>query len=215
MKKFVLLAAVICFVSVVSVAQNGFAAIYKYTDKDGMIYFADDLQSVPAQYRSTAKIISGEVKEKPAETQQQPALPPETAKNEAVTPPVQEKPLHETIAPSGSFGSRALVSTIVVISALFGFFILKIVDADHKKAVVITRVIIVWGVTVFLLYAHGRDVVAAIGSAANKLENSQKEAEEKGKKAAKAVKSLDALIEKVENMSSTAGDAGPEKKEEK
>lgn len=215
MKKCVLLATVICVVSVLFVAQHGFAAIYKYTDKEGMIYFADDLQSVPAQYRSTAKIISGEVKEKPAETQQQPALPPETVKNETVTPPVQEKPFFDTIAPTGSFGSRALISTIVVISALFGFYILRIVDADHKKAVVITRVLIVWGVTVFLVYAHGRDVVAAFGSAANKLESSQKEAEEKGKKAAKAVKSLDALIEKVENMSATASDPGQEKKEEK
>jgi hypothetical protein len=49
-------------ISGLSVTSTAFAAIYKYVDKNGMIYFADDLQSIPAQYRAAAKIVSGEAK---------------------------------------------------------------------------------------------------------------------------------------------------------
>jgi hypothetical protein len=41
-------------------AQQSSAAIYKYVDKDGLITLVDDLQSVPEEYRASAKIVSGE-----------------------------------------------------------------------------------------------------------------------------------------------------------
>jgi hypothetical protein len=54
---------------VLSAASNSFGAIYKYIDKNGIISFADDLQSIPAQSRATATIVSGE-----REEQRKPAL---------------------------------------------------------------------------------------------------------------------------------------------
>jgi hypothetical protein len=200
-----------------SIASDGFAAIYKYTDKDGMIYFADDLQSVPVQYRPTARIISGEAKvdEKPSLNQKQQTPLSETGKNELMPAVAQEKSFLETVR-KGSFGNRALISAIVVISAIFAFIILRILDADHKKPVVIARVVIVWGVSVFLLYAHAGDVINGFSSMWKRIDNAQQRSEEKGKKAAQAIKKLDTLIEHAEKMaSSDPGEAGQERKEEK
>lgn len=200
-----------------SVTSDGLAAIYKYTDKDGMIYFADDLQSVPAQYRPAAKIVSGEAKEeeKPIVTQQQQNPQPESGKNKLTPAAAQEKSFLDT-GNKKSFGSRALTSAIIIISALFVFVILRVLDADHKKPVVIARVVIVWGVSVFLLYAHATDVITAFSSMTSKFESAQHESEEKGKKAAKAIQALDTLIERAEHASSSdPGGAGPERKEEK
>ena len=58
-------------------AMDCAAAIYKYTDKDGLITFADDLQAVPVQYRSQAVIVSGEDKEAEVKSPAGQAVPKE------------------------------------------------------------------------------------------------------------------------------------------
>jgi len=198
-----------------SATSDCFAAIYKYIDKDGMIYFADDLQSIPVQYRAVAKIVSGEAtkEEKGPTNQHQQTVQTETKKNETMSAGAQDKPFVE-IAGKSSFGSRALLSAIIVVSALFSFGILGILDRDHTKAYKIVRVVILWGVSVFLLYAHARDVVAVFGSLGNKIENTRHESEEKGKKAAKALNAFSTLVEQAEKASPAhpAG-AEPDKKE--
>jgi hypothetical protein len=209
-----LFAAVFCSIIALSTCPECFAAIYKYVDKDGMVYFADDLQSIPPQYRATAKIVSGEDKEenKDQTKKHEQRVHAETKKSEVISGAVSEKPIVEKKEDSDSFGRRAMISTIVVVSALFVFVILRILNADHKKSVAITRIIIVWGVSVFLLYTHAGDVIAVFSSIGGKIENTQQQAEEKGKKAAKAVKALDALIDRVENSSSDPLTAESDKK---
>jgi hypothetical protein len=190
------------------------AAIYKYVDKDGMIYFVSDLQSVPEQYRASAKIVSEEFKDQ-VKTQANPheQLGQTTIKdNEATHGSIQNKPVTEN-ANRKSFGRRALISAVIIISALFIFVILKIVDDNHKKSVAIVRVIIIWGVSVYLLYAHVSDVITVFQSASSAIEHAQKESEEKGKNAANLVKALDALAQKAGEAASTNPAQGEEKKE--
>jgi hypothetical protein len=186
------------------VTSDGVAAIYKYVDKDGMLYFADDLQAVPAEYRASAKIVSGEAKEEITRPADQSLQDARTEKRESDSAPGsgQEKSFLE-LGDKRSFGSRALTSAIVIVSALFAFTILGILDTDHKKAVKIVRLAVAWGVSVFLLYAHAGDVVHVFTSTGNHIENVQRESEEKGKKAVKAIKALDALLEHAEKTSST------------
>jgi hypothetical protein len=213
----VLLAMVLFSVIGLSSSADGFAAIYKYTDKDGMIHFADNLQSVPAQYRGAAKIVSGEEKDENKGQTNQNKLNAlvEIKQVERRIAAVLERFIIEK-KDTDSFGSRAMVSAIVVLSALFACIILKILDANHKKSIAITRVVIIWGVSVFLLLSHAGDVVAVFRFVRNKIENSKQQAEEKGKNAAKDIKRLNSLLEQVEKTpSSDSGEAGQEKKEER
>jgi len=198
---------VLFIIFAVSLSSDALAAIYKYVDKDGMIYFSDDLQSIPEQYRAAAKIVSGETKEEEEQrpvTQYQEKARMETGMNDDRSSGAQQKP----------FGSRALTSAIIVVSAMFTFVILGILDIDHKKAVKIVRVIVLWGVSVYLLFAHAGDVVHVFSSMGNHVESVQRESEEKGKKAAKALKALDTLTEQAGKSSlPDRGGTEPEKKE--
>lgn len=206
MRRKALLMMVFFIILGVSLSSDALAAIYKYVDKDGMIYFSDDLQSIPEQYRAAAKIVSGEAKEeekRPVTHNQEKTLL-ETGMNNDGFPGVQQKP----------FSSRVLISEIIVVSAMFTLVILGILDTDHKKTVKIVRVVVLWGVSVYLLFAHAGDVVHVFSSMGKHVENVQRESEEKGKKAAKALKALDTLVEQAEKSSSPDhGGTEPEKKE--
>ncbi len=193
----VLFVFVLFVVFSVSLPPNGLAAIYKYTDKDDMIHFVDDLQSVPEQYRSSAKIVNGEDKEEIKKQSSQPPAQTETKKAEISTSNIAEK------VEAAPFGKRAIISAIIIVSALFAFVILNRLDMDNKKVISITRIIILWGISIFLLYAHVGDVVSVFSSIGGKIENTQQQAEEKGKKAAKAIKAMDAIIERAEDRAAT------------
>ena len=199
-----LLMAALFLMFALCVTSEGIAAIYKYVDKDGMLYFADDLQAVPAEYRASAKIVSGEAKEevtRPADQSPQGA-PTEKREIDSAPGSGQGKSLLE-LGDKRSFGSRALTSAIVIVSALFAFTILGILDIDHKKAVKIVRIVVAWGVSVFLIYAHAGDVVHVFTAAGKHIENVQDASEEKGRKASKAIKALDALASQAEKASSS------------
>jgi len=199
--------------------QDAFAAIYKYTDSDGQINFTDDLQSIPVPCRATAKIVSGESDEKNATSQSRSdqaqgpagALTPEGAPYTAPAG-VSEKPKPvESRDGADSFGKRVIFSAVVLVSAVFAFIILGILDTDYKKMVAIVRIVLMWGMTVYLLFAHAGDVVHLFNAAGNEIESVHRQSEEKGKKAAKAAKSLNALIDQAEQASSEPADTGTEK----
>jgi len=219
--KLLLVLGLVCVFSGIVSVQDTDAAIYKYVDKDGLINFADDLQSVPAPFRATAKIVSGEPEESSAtapakgnKTKLQPGT------GTPVAPPVvapaaeQEKQQPaESRSVSASFGKRALTSVIIIVSAVFAFIILGILDTDHKKAVTIVRVILLWGMTVYLLYFHAGDVLGLFSSMGNKVQSVQQQSEEKGKKAAGSIKSLNALMDQAEKSSADTADAEAGEKE--
>jgi hypothetical protein len=198
-------------------AQNSLAAIYKYVDNNGIINFADDLQAVPAQYRASVKIVSGEAVEKKSEApldQELSKVQPGTGAKEPATAiaPVavgeKRQPVDATDA-AGSFGKRAFNTAFVAVSAVFVFIILGILDTDHKKAVTVIRVTVLWGVALYLIYAHAGDIGRIFSATGDKIESVQNESEEKGKKAARTVKSLNALGEQVTTIEN--GGAAAEK----
>jgi hypothetical protein len=194
--------ALFCIAGLAAV-PDGFAAIYKYIDKDGMVSFADDLQAVPENYRSKAIIVSGNVAEVEKKPLSQP-LQPDDAKTEQALALAPAK-MDFATGITRSLGSRALFSVLVLISAVFAFIVLKILDADHKKPIAILRVVILWGVSIYLIYAHAGDVVNGFRSLGNGIENTRSQSAEKGKKAATALKTLDKLIE---NAAAAQQDAG-------
>ncbi len=194
--------------------QDSYAAIYKYVDRDGQVNFTDDLQSVPVSCRATAKIVSGGSDEKNVTSnanadQEKPAagaVAPEGVPNVAPVI-ISEKPASvESRNEPDSFGKRAIFSAVILASAFFAIIILGILDTDNKKIVAIVRVILMWGTTVYLIYAHAGDVVHLFSSAGSKMESVHRNSEEKGKKAAGAAKSLNALLDKAEQAAADSAD---------
>jgi hypothetical protein len=212
MRTWLILVFVIAVVLLVT--SNSFAAIYKYIDQYGIICFADDLQSVPEQFRATAKKVSNAQEE-----EGKPAIPKRPSVQAEAKPGNAESssdPGKVSIAGylKSFFSGNGLISVVVVVSALFAFVILGIVDADHKKAIKIIRVVILWGMSVYLIVAHGGDAVNLFRTLKGEVDTVQRESEEKGKKAAKAVKEINAVIQHVDDTTSQgSGGADPEKKD--
>jgi len=199
---------------VMSATSNSFGAIYKYIDNNGIVCFADDLQSIPEQCRATAKIVSGDrEEERNSSPQQRPETQTETKTGNAVSSSHPEKAPIASYAKS-LFSGRMLISAVVVVSALFAFVILGILDADHKKAIRIVRVVILWGMSVYLILAHVGDVVTMFRTVKGEVDTVQHDSEEKGKKAAKALKEINAFTKDIDNAASqVSGGVDPEKKD--
>jgi hypothetical protein len=193
------------FAVVLLAASDSFAAFYKYTDNNGIMCFADNLQSVPEQYRAKAEIVRSEQEqENKPELQKQPQERADAMPGKA-TIEGRMKSL---------FSGSALMSVVVVVSALFAFVILGILNADHKKSIKIIRVIILWGMSVYLIVAHGGDVINLFRTVKGEVDTVQRESEEKGKKAARAMKELNAVIQHVDDAASPgSGGVVPEKKD--
>jgi hypothetical protein len=184
-------------------SSNGFAAIYKYIDENGQVSIADDLQSIPEQYRETAVIVSGAVEEEEQKPlyRNLPQKPLETRPVSTALSPVREPSTVEDIKTSFSM-NKVMISLLVVVSAVFAFVVLGILDADHKKSVKIVRVAILWGMSVYLIYAHAGDVGRLFRSTKDNFDSAQQESVEKGEKAAKALKEMNALIENIDHPGS-------------
>jgi hypothetical protein len=211
MKMQIRLMLVFVLAMVLSTTSNSFAAIYKYIDKNGIICFADDLQSIPEQCRATAKIVSGEQEEerKPA-IQNRPEAKAEAMPGKA---PYSDrgKVSIEGYA-KNLFSGRVLISVVVVVSALFAFVILGVIDADHKKAIKIVRMVILWGMSVYLILAHAGDVEDIFKTLGGKVDTVQSESEDKGKKAAKSMKEINVLMQHIDNAAPHVSEsADPEK----
>jgi len=214
MKMRIRLMLVFILAIVLSATSNSFAAIYKYIDKNGIICFADDLQSIPEQCRATAQIVSGE-----QEPERKPLIQKQSLVQAEATP-TNEAPSsdRDKVSIEGYakrfFSGRVLISVVVVVSALFSFVILGILDADHKKAIKIARVVILWGMSIYLLVAHAGDFVNLFRILEGKVDTVQRESGEKGKKAAKAMKEINAIVQHIDNAASQdSGGDDPEKKD--
>ena len=214
MKMRIRLMLVFILAIVLSATSNSFAAIYKYIDKNGIICFADDLQSIPEQCRATAQIVSGE-----QEPERKPLIQKQSLVQAEATP-TNEAPSsdRDKVSIEGYakrfFSGRVLISVVVVVSALFSFVILGILDADHKKAIKIVRVVILWGMSIYLIVAHAGDFVNLFRILEGKVDTVQRESGEKGKKAAKAMKEINAIVQHIDNAASQdSGGDDPEKKD--
>ncbi len=192
--------------------RAGLAATYKYTDKDGNIGLADDLQAIPKQYRASAVLISGGAKEGDAvpQTPTAPAgpmtsahpAPPQTSFSAPVQTPMptsqtEQQPLLFLGIP---FSIRLAISIGVVIAAIFVSVFLGKISAmhGHDRAIHILRVSLSWLIVVYLVAAHAKDVMILVKMAGSHVQSVSAESAQRGEKAAKAIKALDKAIEGTE-----------------
>ena len=112
------------------------------------------------------------------------------------------------------FSGRVLISVVVVVSALFAFVILGVIDADHKKAIKIVRMVILWGMSVYLIFAHAGDVEDIFKTLGGKVDTVQRESEDKGKKAAKSMKEINVFMQHIDNAAPQVSEGvDPEKRD--
>lgn len=201
---------------------SGSAEIYRYVDKDGQVNITDNAQMIPREYRAAAKPAGGET-----EASGTSVTPPAGGSNLGVgsTPreaaAVQDEPLLDKITQKAkgynertgqaSIENRAIISLIVVVSAVCILIILRKIDTDKKKVFMVTRVVIAGCVAIYLVIAHVGDVIGIFKTVNGTIEEAQRKSEEKGKKAAKAMKAMDKLLEDVQRNMAEADNA--EKKE--
>jgi predicted membrane metal-binding protein len=191
-------------------AQQSLAVIYKYVDKDGLITLVDDLQFVPAQFRASVKIVSGDAgttSSSPPVRGERPegmaGYLPRDAASAALNTKTGEAP-----EGSGAFGGKALVSAVIIVGSAVLFTILGIFKARHGKLIQVLRAVLLGAVSVYFLYAHAGDAVRAVKKIGGGIESAQQQSEEKGKKAAKAVKAWNELMGPAEQP--PVEGAGPE-----
>lgn len=190
------------------------AATYKYTDKKGNVGLADDLSTVPEEYRATAVLIGGEAKEEtaPAGTpagpagqtgsviQPQPAQPAPASAPASVPAPSPAPVRQEQ---GMSFSIRLAISIAVVVATIFVSVFLGKVSAmhGHDRAIHILRVSLSWLVVVYLIAAHVKDVVNIFKTAGGQVQSVSDEAAKKGEKAAAFIKAMDAAAEQAAKQS--------------
>ncbi len=197
MRKYALLFAVLyCFLGPTFVG-NCHAAIYKYVDKDGIVCFADDLQSVPEKYRSKAVIVEGEAKEDPEKLQTL-AINNDNKAGEQAAANVSA----ETVQIRGPrpLSFRLMISAAVSLAGLLIFILLTKQAGlkENKKVHAIIRNSLISLVSLYLIIAHVKDVTTIFGMTGKAIDDVRQQSAEKGKRAAQAIKSIDALFEEAQ-----------------
>jgi hypothetical protein len=204
----------LCCIFVLLSAQHSYAAIYKYLDRDGLVSITNNLQSIPAQYRASAKVVSDDTDQESHQSIQNPQTPGQSNGNHAQVPVIAHDKVVDTRDESSFFSNRLLLTTIIVVSAGFAFVILGILKTDHKKAITVARISMLWAVALYILIAHAGDAVRMIRTVSGTFDDVKHQSEEKGKNAAKAVKAMNKLVEQVgETPSTDLPEEGPGKKE--
>lgn len=189
MKKYVISGSIFLFLFIFFAAPDTHAEIYKYIDKDGIPCFADDIQQVPEKYRAFVTIIDESSEEYKAKA----AVKPE-GQNED---PVVQEPAQPPVRGRRPLSFRLMISAAISAGLLLLMnFLGKLPELKHDGRLrAITRNSLIATVSLYLIFAHGKDVLTVFGIMGNAVEEVQQHSSEKGKKAAQAIKSLDAMFE--------------------
>jgi hypothetical protein len=186
-------------------AHHAFADIYQYVNEEGIISFADNLQSVPEKYRATAVNTTVLEEQKQAQLRTEQPVQPGTMK----LPPnaSREENAHKMV-----FTTRLLMTTGVVFVWFVILFAIKKtgIFKGRKKALPATWIALVCILLVYLVMVHGKDVVNLFTMAGNKIEEVQEKQRQRGKKAGEAIKALNKLMEEA-GKQPLAPDQGEEK----
>lgn len=207
----------VLFIAAAGISFDGgaLAATYKFTDKSGNVGLADDLQSVPEEYRATAVLIGGTPNENaaapetsalpaPQAVSSQPAAPEQPSA--AVPAPEPESAPAPAAAPEPQegmpFSIRLAISIGVVIASILVSVFLGKISAmhGHDKAIHILRMSLSWLVVVYLVAAHAKDVLIIFKATGHHVQSVSEESAKKGEKAAKAIKAMDALMKQAEDQ---------------
>ncbi len=187
-KLWILFSIVTCF----SFAQISFAAIYKYTDKKGTVFFTDNETTIPQEYRDRVVIIEDQEQE----------IPSSKAIDESQ--PVSQK-IEAEVSETRSLYSRwqdiPLAKRLVISAVIFmGLLIIRKVlirflSGRRRQGLDWMRVGLGSFLLLYLVVAHGKDVTTAYGILSDKINDVQAKAEEKGRRAAEAAKELKNLLD--------------------
>ncbi len=193
-KKIILLVLALCCLSDLFLVTSSYAVIYKYTDKDGTVSFADDLQGVPEKYRATAVIVEGESKEEGAkQSASAPAVKPEQPSA------VETLPIPRTQAPRPLSYRLMMSAAFILCSGVIFIFMSKQAELKNdKKILSFIRTAFIAVVSLYLVVAHIKDVLIVFGFAGKTISDVQQQSAEKGKKAAQTMKNIDVLFEQAQ-----------------
>lgn len=175
-------------------SQDCYAAVYKYLDSRGTPCFADNLQAIPEQYRASAVIVSGELKE----GERDPDDP--NAVIRQIERPATTGMTTDVASGSGMpFSRRLLLSILVIIiSVMIYIYVTRVSHIKHKKKILpYVRMGLIGIACLSIVVLHARDVMAIFGIFSNEVKEARKASEEKGKKAAQFIKAIDSAMEQA------------------
>lgn len=147
-----------------ALVPRALADYYKYTDRQGVVSITNKLESVPAKYRSTMKVVRETPKAAPgAASQAQQAQPPEAAP-EAVSDPAGAQ--EQAQAPAGKFAELSArfpwFKPLVYLAVILALFVAVLKVSTLLPSPLLSKAICIaffLGVSVFLYKSYVAHVV--------------------------------------------------------
>jgi len=149
---------------------------------------------VPEQFRGTAIIVEGESNEEEAVMPDTSPSVPAEAPAAGPAPQYQGKrtrPLSSRLMISAAVGLSAVLLFIIVVARQSGLHLDNKILSRFRAGLIAL-------VSLYLVFAHARDVMIIFGFAGRAIEDVQQQSAEKGKKAVEAMKTIDALFEEAQ-----------------
>jgi len=193
--RYLLVTLLVIFV--LGVGREGHAVIYKYVDEKGDILFADDLQKIPVQKRSSAVMVSG------AEAAPEEAAA-ERAEAAAKVEEVRREQADARQRHANAFRTRLTISLSGAAAVVVVLFVMGNIDAlrSHAKVRKRVRAGLIAGLAVFLLVMHVTDVIGLFrrtgGTVSGGFSGIQEQQEERGRKAGAAIKAFNKMLDQAE-----------------
>ena len=159
------------------------AQTFKYTDKNGVVNFTDDRESIPAEYRKSAVVVKDEAEKKPIEPVKIEAVPQPSA---AAAPPATAAPQGAADRLLALVGDSALATRAGIIAALVLIFIFAgwlLRSVENKRIITLVRCAVVLLVIVIAFQAYLEKAANQMHELKNQAEAFKKQAEKRGVKA--------------------------------
>ena len=187
--KDVILLLLIALVALVGLAGRSEAVIYQYVDEKGDPSLVDDLGKVPEQYRTSARMVSGQVTTERTEE--------ERVREVARVAVVLREEAELQARAEAWKKNRFILSGIVAAAVILVLVIMANLHAlkFHDKITSWIRRTLISMLVVYLGIMHARDVLGLLGKASGTIQSVQDEQAKKGRKAAEFYKALDHIVE--------------------
>lgn len=176
---------------------------YRYVDAKGEAHFANKEEEVPKEYKSSAMLVSvEEVDEKTqAAVEEERNRTAGNIKATEATARIRQATLPAAAAePTKSM--NLVWSGVAVVSVFAVMTLLGWIDVLREKEQVLNgiRTALFVLLAVYLVAAHGRDVLALFSRVGSSISTMEQESAERGKKAAQFYKSMETIVEQTDKM---------------
>jgi hypothetical protein len=186
-------------------AQKSHAAFYRYTDKNGIECFSDNIQAIPEQYRATSVLVENEGEYDEVKLAGPTAV---QAENEVASSSAEAK---SDVSRPRPLSTRLLISTAIS-AGVFLIFVLISKQPEFKKnnkVLSVVRTSLLGIVCLYLIIAHGGDVMTVFGAAGRAVQEMQHHSAEKGKKAAQAMKQMNSMFDDMQKAQAAQDSSAP------